>query len=74
MFYPALPISIMLEWAAGGEGFPFSGACGSFATTCVEYLLGGVSASASVLVRRVQVRKVFGCCHVMALFIRKLQA
>lgn len=72
MFYPALPISIMLEWAAGGEGFPFSGAYGSFATTCVEYLLG-VSASASVLVRRVQVRKVFACCHFMAFFISKLQ-
>lgn len=23
VFYPAMPISIMLEWAAGDEGFPF---------------------------------------------------
>lgn len=68
-----MPISIMLEWAAGGEGFPFWVPMGVLPQHVLN-IYCEVSASASVLVRRVQVRKVCGCCYFMSFFISKLQA
>lgn len=68
VFYPALPISIMLEWAAGGEGFPFWVPMGVLPQHVLN-IYCEVSASASVLVSRVQVRKVCGCCHFMSFFL-----
>lgn len=56
MFYPAMPISIMLEWAAGGEVFPFWVPMGVLPQHVLN-IYYEVSASASVLVRRVQVEK-----------------
>lgn len=58
----------MLEWAAGGEGFPFWVPMGVLPQHVLN-IYCGVSASASVLVSRVQVRKVCGCCHFMSFFL-----